>query len=169
MANRIAGQSDFEIPAALLTTHEWMADALIDGETGSPTTLHFPANNSECPNCVYDSFNRRSSSIYKTGGDMPFENYTTCPMCGGTGRLTLPSTDAIRLRVYWETKSWIDIGLTFEVPSGVAMVIGYMNDVIKYKRAERIQIGNYFCTKECEPVPHGFRRDRYFIAYIRRI
>jgi hypothetical protein len=175
MANKFPTLGDFVIPTSILDTHEWISDAVIDGDTGHQCTLYYPAKPTECDNCILDPRTRRSTNQYKAGGPIPFQDHTVCPRCGGSGRNTLKPTEIVYLRVYWEPKDWIDIGVKFDVASGICMTIGYMTDLPKIEKAERILLNSdvkplrrYFCKRAGEAVPHGFRQNRYFIQYMER-
>lgn len=181
MAGRFSDQDDFSIPSELFDSHEWMADSLIDGETGRDCTVVYPPTDSECPNCVFDPVTGRSANIYKTGGLYPFENLTSCPLCGGFGRRTEPSTDTIRLRVYFggselvaAMKQFSKLGSTdFSAPEGLVFVIGYIYDRSKLERANNIMIPNPGAEdiptiKIASTIPWGFRQNRYFGAMLKR-
>jgi hypothetical protein len=176
MANKFPTRGDFVIPSSLLDESEWMIDSLIDGETGHPCKIYYPSKPTECDNCVLDPRSHKSAHIYKAGGPIPFQDHTICPRCGGTGRNTLQTTDNVRLRLYFEPRDWIDIGIKFDVAFGVCMSIGYMSDLSKIERAERIlldthvsEIKRWYCKRAGEAVPHGFRHKRYFIQYLERV
>jgi len=175
MADRIPALGDFEIPSEVLDMHEWIADEFIDGELGSTCTLIFPANREECDNCIYDPHTGRSSDIYKTGGPIPFANYGHCPRCQGRGVLTLPSTDTMRLRTYWESASWRELGIKVADPDGRCVVIGYMVELAKFERANTVLINddltdirNFQAVRDGEAQPWGFRRNRYFTQLMKR-
>lgn len=159
---------EFRIPAELIDTHEWMADSLIDDVPGINCLLIYPNKQEECDNCILDHATGRSSGIFKTGGPISFANFQICPRCNGDGHYSSPITSIIRLRVYWEAKSFIDIGAKIANPDGVVMLIGYMEDLPELERADKIQIQEYIYTRQGEAVPHGLRRDRYFIQYAKR-
>jgi len=175
MADKIPTWGDFDIPAEVFDIHEWVADEFIDGELGSDCTLIFPAKREECDNCIYDPHTNRSAHIYKAGGPIVFQDYSTCPRCQGRGILEEPQTDSIRLRTYWEPMAWREIGIKVADPQGICVVIGYMSDLPKLERANTIllndelkNIRNYECAREGEAQPWGFRRDRYFRQMMKR-
>lgn len=163
------------ITDSLIQTHEYIADELIDGPTGQDCQLMYPiTNNSSCPNCIYNPRQKRSSNIYKSGGPVPFENHTTCPWCGGSGRSSRPVTEDIRLRVYWSQKDW-SISRPVENPDSSVMIIGYMTDLPKLEKSERIQLNKnvgvyrkWICEREGESVPWGLGQSRYFAQMLTR-
>lgn len=175
MADKIPALGNYVIPSYVYDLHEWMADAYIDGETGRDCILIYPDKWTECDNCYIDTSTNRSSSIYKAGGPAAFPANTICPRCNGEGRSQTAVTATIRMRVYWDKSSWVDIGAAIANPTGVAMCIGYIDDLPKLERATRIILNHNVdpvqrleCTREGEAKPWGFRGNRYFIQYVRR-
>lgn len=179
MAGKIPSRGDFVIEESLIDEHEWVADAFIDGPTGQICTLVFPAIDSECPNCLFDPTTKRSANIYRTGGPYPFTNHTVCPLCDGEGRRTQPSTDTIRLRVYYggmevnaAMKIMQALPAGFGSPDGLIYIIGYMSDKAKFDRADYLMLLNQAnfeqkAEKASKPVPWGFRKNRYFACMLR--
>ena len=117
----------------------------------------------------------KSSNIYKVGGPQSFPANSLCPRCNGVGRLQEPVSEVIRMRVYWERRSWVNIGIKIANPDGVAMCIGYFRDLPKLERANVVLLQSdlkgtkvYECVREGEGRPHGMRKNRYFIQYMRR-
>ena len=173
MANRFASQPNFNIPQTLIDRHEWVVDASID-TLGKMCQLVYPPIDSECPNCEFDIATGRSTNVYKQGGPYPFTAYTLCPYCSGEGRLTLPSTDDIRLRVYFNSREWIRIGNMVQGDC-IAQVIGYMNDLPKFERAAYVivnsqmkDIKEWRMMRSGEALPWGFRGNRYFVQMMKR-
>lgn len=173
MASRIKYRSDFDISSDLITESEWISDALLDGYPGINCKVVYPPKDDPCPNCQLDPQTGRSASIYKIGGPSPFTNFSTCGVCWGEGHLYKEQSDIIRLRVYWDSKSWIKLAGQIVTQDGVAQIIGYMTDLNKIKRAkylilnsdlQDIQEMRYVLSGM--PVPFGFRKNRYFIGYV---
>ena len=165
----------FELPTSLVSSHEYIADSLIDGPTGQDCQLIYPVTkNAVCINCVFSPRQKRSSNIYKAGGPVPFENHTTCPWCGGEGRSSRAVKETIRLRVYWTQKDWSIFG-PVENPESYAMVIGYMEHLPKLEKADRIllnkelvQYRKWIFERKGEAVPWGLGQDRYFAQMLKR-
>ena len=163
------------IPDTIFTESHVISDAFLDGPTGHVCELIYPVTkNSLCPNCIYSPRKRQSSNVYKAGGPVPFENHTICPWCGGTGRSSRAVTEDIRLRVYWRQKDWV-IDTPVEIPDGSVMVIGYMKDLPKVEKADKIRLGkssqpykNWVFERQGEAIPHGFSQDRYFAQMLKR-
>lgn len=179
MAGKIPSRGDFIIEESLIDEHEWVTDAFIDGPTGATCTLVFPAIDSECPNCLFDPTTRRSANIYRDGGPYEFTKHTVCPMCGGEGRITEPSINTIRLRVYYggmevnaAMKTMQALSGSFGLPDGLVYVIGYMKDRAEFERAEYLLLLNQSnfeqrVEKVSKAVPWGFRKNRYFACMLR--
>ena len=175
MADKLPKIGNITIPSHILDMHEVGADAMIDS-LGKTCSLIYPEKVIECPNCYYDSRERRSTNIYKTGGPKPFDNNTMCPWCGGEGRSSSRETEDIVLRIYWSPKDWSTYAGTIENPEGVAQLIGYLKDLPKVERATEILLNSaikgtkrYICQREGEATPWGMRQDRYFSQFVRRV
>lgn len=173
MASKFSSRSDFDIPDSLLDEHEWMVDELIDSSIGKILTLHYPTTKEECPNCIYDWENQRSSNIYKSGGPASFTNYTQCPWCYGVGLLSKEETDTIRARMYWTPQEWKKIlGTNFVAPDGSVLLIAYMDDRSKFQRAQffvyKAGQEEWRFSKGGDEIPWGFRKNRYFAQLLKR-
>jgi len=175
MTNLESIRGAFDIPSSVIDEYNWISDGLIDNVAGVTCTLYYPPNVDECDNCYFDSKNNRSSNIYKTGGPIPFTNFTLCPRCHGRGLLTSEPTEDITLRVYYESSSFIDIGVDFKSADGVVMIIGYMKDLPKIENATKILLNSnlegirrYFVVRMSECVPYGLDKKRYFLGYFKR-
>lgn len=176
MAGKFPLRGDFSIPSEIFDEHEWIVDSLLDGETGQSVVLYYPPKPTQCDNCIIDIDTGRSANIYNGTGPVPFDNHTKCPRCGGLGRGESEPTDNINLRIYWNPRDWIDIGVKFKPGDSIAMTIGYMSDLPKLEKAASILLNadvqgirRWKCERAGEAVPHGFRQDRYFIQYVKRV
>lgn len=177
MANKFPERGDFDIPSELIDEHEWMADELIDNPSiSSLCTLVYPPTQTVCPNCYFDPTTGRSSGVYKSGGPKEFQDFSICPWCGGEGKGSLPNTANIRMRVYWRPQDWINIGANIQVPASTVQVIGYMSDLPELEKALTIIVNadvswirQWECQRMGEAVPHGFRKNRYFIQFLERV
>lgn len=176
MANKLPNLGDFSFPGDILDKHEWAADAFID-TLGKVCQLVYPPKRTQCINCYLDPRTGRSTNRYRSGGPVPFPNNTICPWCSGDGRKEKQATENVRMRVYWNPREWIDIGLEEYKKSGnMAQVIGYLTDLPKLDRANHVILNNPIselirlrCEREGEAVPYGFRQNRYFVQMMKRI
>ena len=86
-------------------------------------------------------------------------------------------TEDISLRIYWDKRSWISIGVDIDVPDGAVQTIGYMSDYEKMKKANKLIA--YFpdseekasFTRMGEGFPMGFKQNptQYITLFWRRI
>lgn len=164
----------FSIPTQVYDIEEWVADDYIDGPIGQNCMIVYPEKWTQCDNCYFDNGTQRSSNKYNGTGPQPFTQ-GLCPRCNGVGRFQVPSTDIVRMRVYWDAKAFIDIGVKIANPDGIAMCIGYLSDLPRVERANTIILQSdlqpevsYECSRYGEAKPHGMRKNRYFIQYMRR-
>jgi hypothetical protein len=102
---------------------------------------------------------------------MPFE-FGSCPLCGGNGYKEEEVTDTIRLRIYWSRADWIRIAGSIVSDDAEVMVIGYISEVSKMRKASNILLAKdnneatYRTSLLGEPTPWGFGRNRYFLAFL---
>jgi hypothetical protein len=105
---------------------------------------------------------------------MPFD-FGNCPLCGGDGYKETEVTDSIRLRIYWNRADWIRIAGSIVADDADIMVIGYMADVRKVNQAAHLILvsdntdASHRAALAGKPVPWGFGRDRYFVAYLKGV
>ena len=81
----------------------------------------------------------------------------------------------IRLRVYWSQKDW-SISSPVENPDSSVMVVGYMYNLPKLEKADRILVNKnisaykkWIFEREGEAIPWGMAQDRYFAQMLRRV
>lgn len=161
----------FEVPQEVFDTYKLAMDAMINTNFGITCTLIYPATQSVCTNCLFDSINGKSSNVYNGTGPISFSG-TLCPYCNGDGFTASEITEDIKLRCYFTPKSWIKIsGVDVKVPDGAMQTIGHMVDLPKCRRASYLvantsnpEFGNYRYKMFSEALPHGFKRQDYFIA-----
>lgn len=58
----------------------------------NPCTLYFTGSTDYCNNCLFDRASNLSSNIYNGTGPVPFDDYTMCPVCMGSGKTLLNNT-----------------------------------------------------------------------------
>ena len=145
-------------------------DAMIDSNFGVDCTLIYPADKTVCSNCHFNSVTKSSSNQYKSGGPIPFEG-GICPYCSGQGYVLSESTETIKLRCYFDKKSWMKIGVNMNVKDGSVVTYGHAVDMPKCIRSAfmtaNIQQAGYGLNRyelSGQPMLHGFKRDKYFIA-----
>ena len=145
---------------------DWMID---DNHIGNTCTLLYPPKRVACSSCQQPVGG--GSNVFQHGGSGPF-NFPDCPMCGGSGYKNQVVTEDIKLRVYWRRKDWIRVGDSMHVDSADAQIIGYLSDLPKLKKASELLVCSHQSAEKIKmklsgkPVPHGFKKDRYFVAYL---
>tara|TARA_Y100000296_G_scaffold19091_1_gene22813 strand:- start:91 stop:603 length:513 start_codon:yes stop_codon:yes gene_type:complete len=164
------------IPSSVFTTYN---DAvLLFTRTG---TLVYPEKREDCPNCIMDTLGtrNRSMSIYQPGGPYPFERGMPCPYCNGKGYKATETTEDITLRVYWNRKYWVDIGIAVDIPDGSIQTISYMTDLPKINKAKFL-IPKYDGIEQYEQMkfqrlgssyPQGFKQNetKYVVTFWGRV
>ena len=150
--------------------HEACEFFLDDDHIGRVCTVVYPPKRVECINCT-KPVGTNSTSVYRHGGPMPF-NFGSCPLCGGNGYKEIETTDSIRLRIYWSRTDWIRIATNLVGEDADAMIIGYMSDLSKVRKASNLLLAkdnneaSYRCSVVGKPTPWGFGRNKYFQAFI---
>jgi len=165
----------FEIPDELLDLHEQGVDAILN-KLGVSCTLYYPPKMTACINCIPNPVAHKSSNKYRTGGPVPFFAGSLCPVCGGEGYKQLVNTDSVIMQIYWEPKQFVNIVVKINMPNGTIRAKGYLRDLPNIRLAREIAINDtqlqYTGGKFRlwgEPITHGFRNNRYFLAYFERV
>lgn len=141
-------------------------------------TLVYPEKKEDCPNCLMNTMGNtgRSISIYKTGGPYPFERGMPCPYCNGQGYKSVEATDEITLRIYWDRKSWVSVGVPINIPDGAIQTISYMTDLDKIEKC-KYMIPKYDGIEKYDPnakfekmgmsFPQGFKQNntKYVVTF----
>ena len=132
--------------------------------------LVFPEKREQCPNCFLDTMgtSTRSVSIYRSGGPYPFERGMPCPYCEGKGYKAVETSEDVSLRIYYDRKSWVSIGVPINIPEGAIQTICDMADLpklakCKYMIPEYDGIQNYDTSARYErdgaSIPQGFKQN----------
>ena len=144
-------------------------------------TLVYPEKREQCPNCYMNTLGTRNKSVslYRPGGPYPFERGMPCPYCNGKGYKAIETTEDITLRIYWDRKSWVNIGPAIDIPDGSIQTIAYMTDLPKieqckhmipnYDGIENYDKGRY--EKSGPSHPQGFKQNntKYIVTFWNRI
>ena len=118
----------------------------------------------------------RSVNYYRSGGPIPFNRGTPCPLCGGKGFKSIEATDSVELRIYYRRRDFIDVGFQADVPSNVVQTVGYMSDYVKLTRAKELLVdtgthnkGRY--KRISEPYVQGFKQNptQYIVIFWERV
>jgi hypothetical protein len=165
------------IPDSLFDTYFENVDYFNNEAFGVDCILYYPAVKEICSNCIYNHITKTSTNIYKAGGPISFSN-TICPYCHGEGAVeTETETDTIKMRVYFDRKSWIKPPgqVELKIPDGSCQCYGFLVDLPKLKRADRVGIhaevlghDQFVFKLSGEPWLHGFKKNKYFICILER-
>jgi len=165
------------IPSGIWTKYQEYADFMLTDENFSQiATITYPEKQQACANCVSNPMGSGRGMVnrYRHGGPMPF-NFGRCPMCGGSGYKALNATDTLRLRAFWRPADWRRLSVTVVKPESSVVVIGYMGDLPKMKKADTITLlsshthyQSWVYQLSGEILPHGFTRGDYFTAVLER-
>lgn len=167
----------FSLNSSLLDTHEQICDYLLDTFAYKTCRIVYPQKWTECSNCELDINTGSSTSIYKTGGPVPFTNYTICPVCGGGGRYSTNEVETIKLRAYFNQKQFVkkDEFKGLVLDNDVVQIIGHMIDLPKLERAQELIVDSnvegykqYSLAPYSAPIPWGFRHTKYFVQLWKR-
>lgn len=73
-------------------------------------TLYFTGSTDYCSNCLFDRSSNISSNIYNGNGPVPFDDYTMCPVCMGSGKTLLSdTTKSLSLAVILDSKYFLNL------------------------------------------------------------
>lgn len=151
--------------------HEACEFFLDDNHIGRACTIVYPPKREACINCV-KPVGTTSTNVFRHGGPMPF-TFGDCPMCGGNSYRETEVTDSVRLRVYWNRADWLKVAGSIVVDDADLMIIGYMTDLPKVRKAANILLADdnneadYRASLVGKPKPWGFGRNRYFSAFLK--
>ncbi len=126
-----------DIPQEVFDLYNETVVDFIDSNFGVDCTIIYKPNRIQCINCEYNPLTKSSSGVYKSGGPISF-NGTICPYCDGAGYKLDSSTDTIKLRVYYNKKDFLRVGLPFAIKDGMIQTIGHITDMPKLLRSQEM-------------------------------
>tara|TARA_Y100001963_G_scaffold159941_1_gene266348 strand:+ start:234 stop:725 length:492 start_codon:yes stop_codon:yes gene_type:complete len=139
-------------------------------------TLVYPPKKEKCPNCYQNNIGGRSVNLYRSGGPMPFARGSKCSYCNGDGFRNSEVTESVELRVYYESRNFVDVGFNVDVPDNVIQTIGYMDDYDKLTKANEllVDIGTHNKARYkriSEPYNQGFKQNptQYIVLFWQRV
>lgn len=153
-----------------------------EGGLGKRCRLIFDPRKTRCPNCTWDSANRRSAHHHRAGGPQPFPDGSLCPVCGGKGTLDTAVTEDVVLLCNWNPRTWVALpglnpaNVNVEVPGGMVQTKGFLKDLPKVLQARKMvvqseveQVTRFTYALDGEPIdPGNIIQARYFIAMWKR-
>tara|TARA_R100000008_G_C3584317_1_gene170969 strand:+ start:1195 stop:1686 length:492 start_codon:yes stop_codon:yes gene_type:complete len=139
-------------------------------------TLVYPEKKERCINCFTNTIGGRSVNSYRSGGPVSFNRGSLCPLCGGEGFKNVEFTKDVELRVYYNRKEFIDVGVEADIPSNVIQTVGLMSDYADIMKAKELLVsvgsqnqGRY--KRISEPYPQGFKQNptQYVVIFWERV
>lgn len=169
----------FTLDDETLATVENGIDTLIR-QLGKQCKLIYEGEQSQCPNCNFDSTFNRSTNIYNGVGPKPF-NRGRCPVCHGTGYLPGGgiTSEVVTFLIDWQPKPWQwedPRNTEIRYPAGLVQTKGFVVDLPKVLQAKYIIVDylnavfeNNRFVRWNEPVLQGnIVKSKYFIAFWQR-
>lgn len=164
-----------EIPQKIFDMYYETVDDFIDLNFGVNCTLFYGPKKNICPNCIFNPVTGKSSNQYKAGGPISFQD-SICPYCDGDGYTNTEAIEDIKLRVYFSKKDWVKIEIPVLIKDGAVQIIGHITDMPKIRKARQVRVcaelegyENFDFTLAGAPSPWGFRRNKYFVAFMNRV
>ena len=123
----------------------------------------------QCPNCLFDTINKKSSNRYNQSGPMPFANGQTCPYCLGHGitQQEIANQD-VKLAVITNSKDFIGV---VNLPELAAQTICTIDKLSVIKKCSKIifntqisTLSNNIFVRLNEPEPVGLGNSRYIFT-----
>lgn len=155
------------IPESVFTKYYDIIDSTINDIFGIDCKLVFIEKVEEISN-TYDNIpynksvnaHRQQSDNYKRG-EKTFKE--------------IEKEETIRLKVYWDNRSWVKLGGDIVVPDNSIQTIFFASDLDKVMRAKYLlvhdnikELRHFKFTKFGEPFPMGLRQNRYFGCFWQR-
>lgn len=158
-----------KIPDSVFKKYYEFADEMIDNvHIGVNCFVYYPPRK-VVDNSLSSNLNGNTTNKSIHGGPSPFQqnNYS-----GQNNVKEIQDKESIRLRVYHDQKSWKKIS-NINVDDADVMIIGYLADLKKIIKMESIKLTDnnnldHRYTLAKEPFPHGFGKNRYFIAFLKK-
>lgn len=109
-------------------------------------TLYFNNNSTAyCHNCLYDKASEMSSNVYNGSGPAPFDEYTICPVCMGSGKTLLNTKNkTLSLAVIFDSKYFLNLANKLvNIPEGTVQIIAPKNYAEDLKTCSYLVIDAY--------------------------
>jgi hypothetical protein len=161
------------IPQEVFDIYNEFCDDFIDDNFGVNCTIYYPQTSVAC-DCQTDQIGQKIANRFQHGGPAPF-TARGCSFCGGSGYRETTASEVIKLRIYDQPKHWIKVASFVNVADGDVQIIGHLRDAPKLSNADHIIINSdqaaygdfkYKLNSPC--LPHGFKKNRYFIALLKK-
>lgn len=134
--------------------------------------------------CQLVSIEKKEEIVYTPDNNLPVINTINDHRRNGGGNRNRGTkvvrevevlTD-IKLKVYWDSNQWVQISDALVAPNAAVQTIGFMSDLQKVVSAKALIVHKGIkdtvdmrFSRIGNPVPMGFKHDRYFVCFWRRI
>lgn len=170
--------SDFTglISAEFKQLHIDMITEVIRGSSVICSLVRGNTKFTDCPNCVYDSVNQRSSNRYQSGGPIAF-TFGVCPYCHGIGKVPSEQISTISLAPIYDYKHWVPgLAANVQSPYGFVQTLSLFNTYDDLKEAKEIIIDTSINSqvkarfeRYQEPQPCGLGSSSFIMTLWKRI
>lgn len=129
----------FTLTPDILGVVQTALDDLIT-ELGKECKLVYPPRWAACDNCVRRQIGNLTSTTWKHGGPLPFQNGGVCPLCNGEGRKAVEQSEAITLLCSYEPRGFFQPvpGTDVRVANATLRTKCYLEQVPKLKKADHL-------------------------------
>jgi hypothetical protein len=125
-----------------------------------------------CNNCIFDPISQRSANTYNGEGPSLFYDGQICPVCSGFGLLDSNNNKKINLGVIFNSKYFVNIGNTVNIPDGSIQTLCSTNLINSIRNASELSIvvsgKNYNYTRSSEPEPAGLGDTNFIFTMWKR-
>ena len=151
-----------------------LIDEIID-DLGQVVTLKLPPKVDSCPNCFWDSQNKRSSNRYDSSNPNTlngplhkiFVNGTPCPICSGRGVLRTANDVEIIATIFRRPKEIEQIAKEIgRMPRNLLKIKAKIGALTDIKRAEKVEIGGIIYRKIMQEITQGLGEDQYVKCFL---
>lgn len=160
------------IPDSVFDAYQEGVDWMIDN-LGVNAKVVYPPIKEECPNCYMTSLpGVGATNIYKPGGPYSFVG-GICPLCNGEGFKEIETSEIIKIRTYFDKKSWNKVVPTIGIHNGDALLIGYLSDMPKLQNMSHIHLASDISgysqksyVLSTDIMPWGIKKRRYIYCTV---
>ncbi len=149
-------------------------------DLNKPILAHMPPEKADCPNCVWDSINKKSSGTFQSSFVAPvtiFDAVITpasftmgrCPVCRGVGFLSKAITRNLKALVKWNPKGADNLEITAVGREGAPVVrIKVLRpDFLTVVNAESFTVDGVRCELDAPPTIRGLgTQEELVVAFL---
>jgi hypothetical protein len=153
-------------------TFKYAIQAVIDG-FAIPCKIVYPYTKYEACDCVGSDIGNTSSNRHITGAPVPFHGISTCPVCDGTGKRPVETSENVSLAVIFDYKQFLKIA-DVQIPTGAIQILSNKSMLPKLKKCRQLILDtdNQALVKQVvtlygEPTPMGFDKEFILSIWIR--